>query len=83
ITGSATGINAEGISYVRTITSSLRWKRVCAFIVSGVVTIDRGDAEPFELDYGAGDCDNKAVVSRGGESKEILLRHRHRNWINQ
>ena len=83
ITGSATGINAEGISYVRTITSSLRWKRVCAFIVSGVVTVDRGDAEPFELDYGTGDCDNKAVVSRGGESKEILLRHRHRNWINQ
>jgi hypothetical protein len=83
ITGSATGINPEAVSYVRTITSPLRWKRVCAFIVSGAVTIERSDAEPFILDYGTGECDNKAVVSRGGESKEIQLRHRHRKWIQQ
>jgi len=83
VTGSASGKNADGISYLRTITSALQWKRVCAFIVSGVVTIERESEEPFELDYGTGECDNKAIVSRGGESKEILLRHRHRKWINQ
>ena len=82
VTGSASGKNADGISYLRTITSALHWKRVCAFIVSGVVTIEREGAEPLSLDYGTGECDNKAVVSRGGESKEIQLRHRHRNWIN-
>jgi hypothetical protein len=81
VTGSASGRNGDGISYLRTITSALYWERLCAFIVSGVVTIEREDAEPFELDYGTGECDNKAVVSRGGESKEIQLRHRHRNWI--
>ncbi len=81
VTGSASGKNGDGISYLRTITSALHWKRVCAFIVSGVVTIEREGAEPFALDYGTGECDNKAVVSRGGESKEIQLRHRHRNWI--
>jgi hypothetical protein len=81
VTGSASGRNADGISYLRTITSALHWKRVCVFIVSGVVNIEREDAEPFDLDYGAGECDNKAVVSRGGETKEIQLRHRHRNWI--
>jgi hypothetical protein len=43
-----------------------------------VVKIERGDAETFELNYGEGECDAKAVVSRGGESKEILLRNRHR-----
>jgi len=82
VTGSASGKNADGISYLRTITSALQWKRVCAFIVSGVVTIEREGTEPFELDYGTGECDNKAIVSRGGESKEIQLRHRHRKWIN-
>lgn len=82
VTGSSSGKNGDGISYLRTITSLLQWKRVCAFIVSGVVTIERQGAEPFDLDYGTGECDNKAIVSRGGESKEIQLRHRHRKWIN-
>lgn len=82
VTGSASGKNADGISYLRTIESALHWKRVCEFIVSGVVSIQREDAEPLKLDYGTGECDNKAVVSKGGESKEIMLRHRHRNWIH-
>jgi len=82
VTGSASGKNAEGISYLRTITSALHWKRVCAFIVSGVVKFERDGKDPFELDYGTGECDNKAVVTMGGESKEIQLRHRHRNWVH-
>jgi hypothetical protein len=82
ITGSANGKNADGVSYLRTITSALNWKRVCTFIVSGVVKIEREGAEPFELNYGDGECDNKAVVTRGEESKEIQLRHKHRKWIN-
>jgi hypothetical protein len=57
-------------------------KRVCQFIVSGVVEIEREGAEPFKLDYGSGECDNKAVVTRGSESKEIQLRHWHRNMIH-
>jgi hypothetical protein len=81
VTGSASGKNGDGISYQRTIESALHWKRVCEFIVSGVVSIQREDSEPFNLDYGTGECDNIAVVTKGGESKEIRLRHRHRNWI--
>lgn len=83
ITGSATGKNGEDISYVRTISTPLHWKRVCEFIVSGIIEIEREGAEPFSLNYGDGECDNKAVVSDGKESKEIQLRHKHRNWINQ
>ena len=83
VTGSATGKNAEDITYVRTISTPLHWKRVCEFIVSGIIEIEREGAEPFILNYGEGECDNKALVSRGEESKEIELRHRHRNWINQ
>jgi len=78
ITGTATGKNIEGKSYTNTIVSALHWKRVCKFIVAGVIKLERGDAEPIELNFGEGDCDAKAVVSRGSESKEILLRNKHR-----
>lgn len=82
VTGTASGKNADGIAYANTIINPLYWKRVCAFIVSGTVQIARQGYEPFELDYGDGGCDNKATVSRGGESKEIALHHRFRFWNN-
>jgi hypothetical protein len=82
VTGTATGKTADGTLYANTILDALYWKRVCAFIVSGTVQISLEGSEPFELNYGDGECDNKAVVSRGSESKEITLRHRFRKWIN-
>ena len=81
VTGTAT-VRIRRSIISRTISTALHWKRVCAFIVSGVIEIEREGTEPFRLDYGTGECDNKAVVTRGEESKEILLRHRHRNWIH-
>ena len=79
ITGFANGKNVEGYAYTRTVTTALHWKRVCLFIVSGVVKIEKEGTEPFEIDYGTGECDNKAIVKRGDEFKEIQLRHRPRN----
>ena len=79
ITGSANGINIDGISYTNTIMTALHWKRACFFIVSGIVKIERESKAVIELDYGSGECDAKAVVIKGGESKEILLRHKHRS----
>lgn len=82
ITGTATGKNIDGIAYTNTIITALHWTRACRFIVSGVVKIERDGALPVEIDYGTGDCDAKAVVTRGGESKEILLKNRHRIMWN-
>jgi len=79
ITGTATGKNINGVAYTNTIMSALHWKRACRFIVAGIVKMERTGKEPVELNYGTGECDAKAVVSRGGESKEILLKNRHRN----
>jgi len=78
VTGTATGVNIEGIEYTNSILTALHWTRACRFIVSGVVKIERGDAQPVMIDYGQGDCDAKAVITRGDESKEITLRYRHR-----
>jgi len=81
VTGTANGKNAEGIAYTRTIMSALHWSRACRFILSGTVMIEREGVEPFGLDYGTGECDNKATVTRGDETKEILLKHRHRKMV--
>ena len=78
VTGTASGVTIEGIVYNNTITTALYWKRVCNFIVSGVVKIERADRPAIEVNYGEGECDNKAVVTVNGESKEIQLRHRLR-----
>jgi hypothetical protein len=78
VTGTASGTTLEGVAYANTITTALHWKRACFFIVSGVVKIQREGKEDVEINYGNGDCDAKAVVTRGGESKEILLRHKIR-----
>jgi hypothetical protein len=79
VTGTATGKNINGVAYTNTIMTALQWKRACYFIVAGVIKMERAGEEPVEMNYGTGECDAKAVVSRGGESKEILLRNRHRN----
>lgn len=83
IAGTATGKNIHGAVYSRTILVPLHWKRVCEFIVSGIVEITKAGSESLTLDYGNGECDNKAVVSVNDESKEIELRHRYRNWMHQ
>jgi len=78
VTGTATGVNINGVAYTNTILTALHWKRVCRFVVSGIVRIERTGMDAIELDYGTGDCDALATVTRGDESKEITLRHRHR-----
>lgn len=56
------------------ITEKLRREWACRFIVSGLMNIQKGDFS-FTLDYGDGNCDNKAVVTSGtGVSREIVLR---------
>ncbi|MBS0010402.1 MAG: hypothetical protein KFF49_03275 [Bacteroidales bacterium] len=78
ITGYASGTTYKGVSYENTIKSALHWKRVCRFFVSGIIEIKREGKEPFELDYGDGECDAFATLRRGDEEKEITLRFRHR-----
>ena len=83
ITGTASGKNIDGVAYTNTITTALHWTRACRFIVSGVVNIQREGKDPVQLDYGNGDCDSKAVVTKDGVSKEILLKNKHRNFWNR
>jgi hypothetical protein len=82
VSGTATGTDIEGVEYTSTILTALHWTRACRFITGGIVKIERGESLPVMVDFGTGDCDAKAVVTRGDESKEITLRNRHRLWNN-
>jgi hypothetical protein len=81
VTGTATGKNINGVAYTNTITTALQWKRACRFIVAGVVKMEREGKPTVELNYGSGECDAKAIVTAEGESKEILLRNKHRSMF--
>jgi hypothetical protein len=78
ITGTATGKTINDVAYTNTILTALHWKRACEFIVSGTVKFERSGVEPAVLDYGTGECDAIATVTRGEQSTQITLRHKHR-----
>jgi hypothetical protein len=75
ITGTANGVTLKGKSYSNTIITALHWKRVCRFLVSGVVRIEREGLEPVDLNYGDGECDANATLTMGDKVKEILLKY--------
>jgi hypothetical protein len=77
ITGVASGANLNGVSYSAHVVNPLEWQAACRFLVSGTIGFEIDGIEPFELDYGAGECDANATLSRGDETKEITLRYRH------
>ncbi len=78
IDGTSTGVNYLGNTYTRTL-SGLTALYTCRHFVSGVVEIKINDESPIILDYGDGECDDKAIISKGGASREITLRHR-KQW---
>lgn len=78
ITGTASGVTINGVAYNNSITTALHWTRACKFIVSGIIDIEREGKDSIVLDFGSGSCDAVATVTKGGETKEITLRHKYR-----
>ena len=74
IDGEATGVNRFGNSYTRTIVDPLVVKTACIWITSGMVEINVFGKSEKVLDYGDGECDNKATISVDGDTKEITLK---------
>lgn len=71
-TGSGTITVDDDFKFSRVITTPLYIDRACRFILSGVVEITRG-GETMIIDYGDGECDNIASVTKNGETFEIEL----------
>ena len=74
ISGSASGINRKGVVYSTSITEPIRIFMGCRWIISGVKEIQVEGESLVILDYGDGTCDNKATVTKDGETREITLR---------
>jgi len=73
VTGSANGTAITGQAFSSHITTPLISKMTCGYFVSGVVEITPA-AEPVRtLNYGTGECDNKATVTVSGITFEITL----------
>ncbi len=75
INGTSTGVNYLGESYTRTLTELVA-APTCSFIKSGTVEIVIEEESPIILDYGDGECDPYATVTKDGETKDIVLQLR-------
>ncbi len=73
ITGAWETNFANGNTHSTTITTALRREASCRFLVGGVVDLVRTNYRGT-LNYGNGECDNKATFTNAdGEEREILL----------
>lgn len=77
ITGTMTITNKDGVKRIATIIDALKRKAACRFIVSGIVEIVKGE-ESIQLNYGDGECDDLAIVTKNGVDHEIHLRKKRR-----
>jgi hypothetical protein len=73
ITGSANGINTGGLAYNVNITSPLKAKICCRWIVSGAIDINPQGLLTRSIDFGAGNCDALVTISIDGNSFSIPL----------
>lgn len=73
ITGSASGTTATGVSFEITVDEALIVQLGCRWIKKGKLTITRVDKDDVIIDYGDGECDNKAMMTIGNRTKEITL----------
>jgi hypothetical protein len=77
ITGSAEGINRNGIAYKAEITKPLIKRRSCPWIAKGEKVVTQGE-NTLTINFGNGDCDRFAKVTLpDGTTKQIKL---HRWW---
>lgn len=74
ITGTSRGSNSNDKSWRTEIINPLVKKFDCQWISKGVLKIWwNGNSTPASLDFGNGDCDNKALLTYKDHSKEITL----------
>jgi hypothetical protein len=73
ITGSATGINANGINYTANITKALHRALSCRWIDSGTIEITPEGKATRTVDFGNGNCDDQATVSVRKRTRNITL----------
>jgi len=80
---SSEGLNKKGVRYTTLILETIVYKNICKLEgvhspVAGIKQITIGDATGT-IDFGDGECDNLATVTRGDKTETIELRRKKRN----
>ena len=84
-TGSASGINRDGIGYTLEITKAIVWKRECMPIKRVMIPVEGIKVKKFEdgtivtIDYGDGTCDNLVTITKDGITETIELQSLRRD----
>jgi hypothetical protein len=73
ISGEASGTTYEGVGFLIATTEPLRIERDCEWIVSGALELTPEGYSTRILDYGDGNCDDKATVTVNGVTYNITL----------
>lgn len=73
ITGTTTGVNANGVNYTADITKPLRRALSCRWIDSGTIEITPEGRVTRTVDFGNGNCDDQATVSVRKRTRNITL----------
>jgi len=79
ITGSGSGVNANGVTYTSSITTPLHRALSCNWIDSGVIAFTRSNGSTRTINFGSGTCDDQAVVTvtraNGNTSTQNITLH--------
>ncbi|MFD2941429.1 hypothetical protein [Flavobacterium notoginsengisoli] len=75
VTGSGSTTFPNGDTYSAEITTPLEFNAICRkpFAVKGIVSVTKNGASAT-IDYGSGDCDSLATVTKDGVTEEIDLK---------
>ncbi len=68
ITGTASGVNRNGLAYTINVTHALRANLICPWIVSGTLVLTPDGYDARVIDFGNGDCNNAFTVTVNGET---------------
>lgn len=66
----------SGVKVTKTVTADkpLVFKVACHHMVSGVVSVSTSNSQSWTIDFGDETCDNKALLTKNGETKEIKIK---------
>jgi hypothetical protein len=73
VSGSANGVNRNGLQYTVNITSPLRKEICCRWVSSGAMDIIPQGFATRTVDFGAGACDNDATVTINGNTYNVQM----------
>lgn len=73
ITGGSSGVNTQGLPYTAVISTPLKAKVCCRWIVSGTIDITPQNLAVRTVDFGNGNCDAIVTISILGNSFTIPL----------